>query len=185
MIVCKILCLSFKISSIAYLLSSDSSRSHLSTNQNQLAFTTKTQNKKQKRIINWNNIPTQKQRRSKLWSWWRKKKTNLEQAMIKLLLDLHEGRADPSATGSEIQVLGSDRIELLAYAFDWWPLLGCDCKVRLWVGFGTRKNGFALLSRKAERRDGFYRKKRELRWSEFKSEREVHGYEQWTLAWNQ
>ena len=48
-----------------------------------------------------------------------KKKTNLEQAMIKLLLDLHEGRADPSATGSEIQVLGSDRIELLAYAFDW------------------------------------------------------------------
>ena len=103
--------------------------------------------------------------------------------MIKLLLDLNEGLADPSASGSKVKVLGSDRIELLAYPFDCWLLLGCDYKVRVrlcvgfCVGFGTWKNGLVLLCWKVDGRDGFSGKKREVRWSESESEREVHGYQ--------
>lgn len=121
------------------------------------------------------------QSKRKPLSWWNQ--TNLEQAMIKLLLGLHEGQTDPSASGSHVQVLRSDRIQLLAHSFDWWPFLGRDCKVKLWgwksglwVGFVTENNGLMLPSRKVDRRYGFPGKKTELQWSESQGEWEVHGY---------
>jgi hypothetical protein len=144
---------------------------------------TKKEKEKENQIIrNWHDITIQTQSitKTKPRLWWNQ--TNLEQAMIKLLLDLHEGQTDPSASGSHVQILRSDRIQLLAHAFDWWPFLGRDYKVKLWgwksglwVSFVTGNNGFMLSSRKVDRRDRFPGKKRELRWSESQGEGEVHG----------
>lgn len=103
-------------------------------------------------------------------------KTNLEQAMIKLFLNINESSSNPSASRRVIKVLGSYQIQLLAHSIYACPFLCCHYQAlqstRSWKCGFRAKNESLMIREMVDRIVGFQRKRR---WWESEKQSNFHG----------